>query len=48
MQKSEFGQSLLVKHYEDTTFEALARRGRSSSTGDSASRRPPAARTTRT
>ena len=23
MQKSESGQSLLVKHYEDTTFEAL-------------------------
>ena len=23
MQKSEFKQSLLVKHYEDTTFEAL-------------------------
>ena len=23
MQKSEFRQSLLVKHYEDTRFEAL-------------------------
>ena len=52
MQKSDFKQSLLVTHYEDTPFELLepttARRGRSSSTDGSASRRPRAAPTTRT
>lgn len=48
MENPGFTQSLLVTHYENTTFAArkrtTARRGRNSSTGGSASRRPQAAR----
>jgi hypothetical protein len=52
MQKSEFKQSLLVKHSEDTTFAALEANNGAPRPQflyvSSASRRPPAVRTTRT
>ena len=52
MQKPEFRQSLLVKHFEDTAFAALeANNGAPRPqflSGSSASRKPPAAPTTRT